>query len=346
MIRVRSAQACVVVAGICLVPAIVRADDGSVQVRTVVPERGTAPDLVRAFGSAGPALGGGMTISLQQDGRVLAIDVTPGEAVHAGQGLIEFGASAASSSTFEQARTALDLAQSERKHVAQLLSERLATRDQLAQADKAVSDARSTLDALTHEGFGHATRTLAAPFDGIVATVPIATGDHVQPGTPLVTLTRLDGLVVTVGLEPADHDRVHAGAPAHLEPLAGGHPVDGHVIRVDGVLNPRTRLIDADIAVPVGSVISGATFAASVTVGELAGWKVPHGAVLIDGTGAYLFQVGDGKQAGHAVRVDVAVLDEAGPYDMVSGPLVPGRRLVVEGNYQLDDGAALREAAP
>lgn len=330
---------------LCLAAPPAHADDGTVQVRTVLPEHGTAPDLVRAFGSAGPALGGGMTLSLQQDGRILAIDVTPGEAVQAGQKLIGFGASASASSGYEQAKTALDLARSERGHVAQLLAQRLATRDQLGQADKAASDARSTLAALTQQGFGQPTRTLTAPFDGIVATVPVATGDHVQPGTPLVTLTRLDGLVVTVGIDPAERGRVRSGLAARLEPLAGGRAIDGHVIRVDGVLNPRTRLIDTDLAVPVGSVISGAAFAASITVGELSGWKLPHAAVLIDGTGAYVFQVGDGKQAGRAVRVDVALLDETGAGDMVSGPIVPGRRLVVEGNYQLDDGAALQEAS-
>ncbi len=332
-------------AGLCLAAPPARADDGTVQVRTVVPARGTAPDLVAAFGSAGPALGGGMTLSLQQDGRVLAVKVTPGETVHAGQGLIEFGASASASSSYEQAKTALDLARSERAHVAQLLAQRLATRDQLGQADKAASDARFTLAALTQQGFGQSTRTLAAPFDGIVATVPVAAGDHVQPGTPMVTLTRLDGLVVTVGLDAAERTRVRPGLAARLQPLAGGGPIDGRVIRVDGVLNPRTRLVDTDIAVPVGSVLSGAAYAASITVGTLSGWKLPHAAVLIDGDGAYVFQVGDGRQAGHAVRVGVAVLAEAGADDMVSGPIMPGRRVVVEGSYQLDDGAALHEAA-
>ena len=47
------------------------------------------PDLVTAYGTAAPALDGGMTLSLQQDGRVLAIAVTPGETVHAGERLLD-----------------------------------------------------------------------------------------------------------------------------------------------------------------------------------------------------------------------------------------------------------------
>jgi RND family efflux transporter MFP subunit len=323
-----------------------RAEGGTVQVRTIQPERGTAPELLEAFGTAGPALNGGMTLSLQQEGRVIAIDVTPGERVQAGQALIAFASSASASSTYAQAKAALALAQTQRKHAAQLLVQRLATRDQLAQADKSVSDARSTLDALTREGFGTAARTLIAPFDGIVATVPVAIGDRVPPGTALVTMTRLDGLVVTAGIQPSDRNRVRPGEAARLTPLDGGPPIDGRVERIDGLLNPRTRLIDADIAVPAGSVISGAAYTATVATGELSGWKLPHSAVLTDAKGAYVFQVeGAARRMGKAVRVDVKLLGEAGPDDIVSGPITPGRRLVVEGNYQLDNGAALREAS-
>ena len=101
-----------------------------------------------AYGAAAPALDGGMTLSLQQDGRVLAIAVTPGEAVHAGERLLDFGASAAAVSTYQQAVSALTAARQQRGHTAQLLAQQLATRDQLAQADKAVADAQATLDAL------------------------------------------------------------------------------------------------------------------------------------------------------------------------------------------------------
>ena len=60
-------------------------------------------------------------LSLQQDGRVLAIAVTPGEAVRAGERLLDFGASAAAVSTYQQAVNALTAARQQRAHTAQLL---------------------------------------------------------------------------------------------------------------------------------------------------------------------------------------------------------------------------------
>jgi membrane fusion protein, multidrug efflux system len=315
------------------------AQDGTVAVQTETPRQGAAPDLVTAYGTATPALDGGMTLSLQQEGRVTALAVTPGEAVHEGDRLMDFGVSAAASSAYQQAVSALTLARTQRTHTAQLLTQQLATRDQLAQADKAVADAQATLNALQREGGGQPQQTLKAPFDGIVTSIAVAQGDRLAPGAPLMVLTRLDGLVVTVGIEPADRARVRPGAAARLQRLAGGPALDGQVVRVDGVVNPKTRLVDADVSVPPGSVISGEAFRAILTTGQIEGWLVPHDAVLLDDTGAYLFQVTGGK----AVRVDVSMAGTDGDRDVVRGKIDPKNPVVVQGGAQLSDGAAVRE---
>jgi membrane fusion protein, multidrug efflux system len=319
-------------------PAAYADDTASVAVQTQPPHAGAVPDVITAYGSAAPALDGGMTLSLQQEGRVLRIAVAPGEMVHTGQALLDFGASAAAVATYQQAINAREVARTQRIHVAQLLQQQLATRDQLGQADKALADAQAALDALQREGADRATQTLTAPFDGVVATIPVAPGNRVPAGTPLLTLTRLDGLVVTVGIEPDARNRVRPGQKVHLVPLGTGVQLDGQVIRVNGVLDPRTRLIDADVSVPAGAVISGATFRADITVGQLQGWIVPHDAVINDDTGAYVFQV----VGNTASRVAVTVAGTAGNDDVVDGKLDPQRPLVVQGNYQLSDHTAVR----
>lgn len=315
-------------------------DAGTVLVGTETPKRGSVPEMVTAYGTAAPALDGGMTLSLQQDGQVLGIAVTPGETVRAGEKLIDFGASAAATSAYAQAETALALTRSERAHTAQLLGQQLATRDQLAQADKAVADAQATLDAMKREGAGRPLRALTAPFDGIVSAIPVAQGDRVASGAPLLTLTRLDGLVVTVGVEPAVRSRLRPGQGVVLQRLSGGDPLAGQLVRVDGVLNPRTRMVDADVSAPAGQMISGEAFEAAITVGEVSGWLVPHDAVAADDSGAYVFQV----DAGHAVRVAARITGSSGQTDVLDAPLDAGRKLVVQGALQLTDGDAVREA--
>jgi membrane fusion protein (multidrug efflux system) len=310
----------------------------SVAVQTQLPRQGGVPDLITTYGSAGPALDGGLTLSLQQEGRIVAIAVTPGERVAAGMGLLDFAASPAAMSAYQQAISAVATARQQRAHTTQLLAQQLATRDQLAQSDKAVADAQAMLDALKREAADQPQQTLTAPFDGIIATIPVAQGDRVQPGANLMTITRLDGLVVTVGIDPEARGRVHPGDPVHLTSLSGNESLDGKLLRVDGTLNPKTRLIDADVSVPAGSIISGMAFRADITVGYLTGWIVPHDAIMTDDKGAYLFQVAGTT----AARVDVRVVGAASAGDVVQGLLDPQRGIVVEGNYQLSDKATIR----
>jgi RND family efflux transporter MFP subunit len=327
----------------CAGPPASAAVTPSVLVSTQTPVRGSIPDTVTAYGTAAPALNGGMTLSVQIDGRVLQLFVTPGEAVHAGQRLLDFEISAAARSNYEQALSALKLARDEQTRTARLLSQQLATRDQLARADKAVSDAQAALSALEQAYGGKPRQTLVAPFEGVVGAIPVAQGARVQPGVALVSLTRTDGFVVTVGVEPAQRQRLQLGDPAQLETLRSSPEpaLSGKLVRIDHMLNPTTRLVDADVAVS-GTLLQGEAFRARIELGRIEGWLVPHDAVLSDSQGAYLFQV----QAGKAVRVAVKLLGSDGNISVVDGPIDPHRLLVTQGNYQLSDGMAVRQSGP
>ncbi|MDR3389794.1 MAG: efflux RND transporter periplasmic adaptor subunit [Rudaea sp.] len=338
---------------VCLLPGLsalhfVRAAEdaqttGTVLVQIQVPQCGEIADTLVAYGSAVPALNAGMALSVPTEGRVMRIAVTPGEAVRAGQALLDFHLSAAATSAHEQAASALKLARGEQTRIARLLAEQLATRDQQAQADKAAADAQAALDALERETGGQSQQTLTAPFDGIVNAVAATQGERVVAGAPLITLTRSLGMVVTVGIEPAQRDRVHPGQSVQVESLDGGTVAhSGKVVRIDHALNPKTRLVDADVAVE-DELLQGEAFRAKIEVGQSRGWLVPRDAVLDDDGGAYVFQVANGN----AVRVSVKRIGSNEETAVIDGPLDPQRAVVVRGNYQLDDGMAVRvQAAP
>lgn len=313
----------------------------SVQVTTEMPHRGELPDILTAYGTAAPAADSTETLSVQQAGHVVALAVTPGEAVRQGQKLLDFALSAAAASAYRQAENALALARTQHAHTAQLLAQHLATRDQLAQADKAVADAAAALAALQREGGDKPTQTLTAPFNGVVDSIAVTPGERVAAGVPLLRVMRTEGLVVTVGIEPAATGRVQPGQAVRLTPLmGGGPPVSGRVLRVDGMLDPRSRLVDADIAAS-GALLPGTPWRADITVGMFQGWLVPRDAVLTDAQGPAVYQVANGK----AVRIGVRIVGAPGNTDVVAGPLDPARPLVTMGNYQLSDGMAVREGA-
>jgi RND family efflux transporter MFP subunit len=312
--------------------------DGTALVKTVQPQHGRAARTVTAYGSAAPSSLSARSLTLAQPGQVTAVLVTAGEAVRKGQPLLTFATAPTAVAAYRQAQTALTLAKAQQQHASQLLAQQLGTRDQQATADKAVADAEAQLSALRREGAGSASVTLSAPFDGLVATTPTSAGDRPAPGATLITLNRTAGVQVTLGLEPGWRSQVKLGQAVRLEPLGGGPAVDGKVIRIDAVMNPRSHLVDVDVAIPAGQALSGQAFRGRVAVGTLDGWLAPHEAVRVEDGKAFVFQVAGGK----AHRVEVQVLQAGRDTDVVSGALDPSRPLVTSGAYQLDDGDAVR----
>jgi membrane fusion protein, multidrug efflux system len=326
---------------LCLAVPAAAEDQPSVLVATIKAERGAEPETLTAYGSAIPLPSGSTALSLLRAGQVVGLAVTAGQAVKKGDLLLQFAADPAAIMAWEQAVSALALAREERTNTEQLLKQRLATRAQLAQADKAVSDAEAALDALRRQGGDKAVENLTAPFDGIVTGLTANSGDRVQAGAPLLILARRDALAITIGIEPAFRTRLRRDQKVRLVPLDGGLAIEGSVAEIGAMLNPKTRMVDVIVAVPPKSVLPGQGFQAVITTGRIEGWLTPRDTVLSDEQGEYLFQIAGGK----AVRVPVHLLGSAGDTDVVDGPLDPRRPLVVQGNYQLSDGMAVREKA-
>ncbi len=325
----------------------------SVLVSTETPHRGSLPRMLAAYGvvQASPE-GGSETMSLLRGGQVTAVTTFTGQAVHKGQPLLVVRADPAEVATYRQAVAALALARGDRARAAKMLSQHLATRDQLAQANKAVADAQATLDALKRAGGGAEEQTLSAPFDGIVSNLMVSRGARVAAQAPLLMLTRSARLVAIVGVEPAQRGLVAPGQPARIEPLYGGDSESGSVVSVGAMLDPRSRLVPVVVDPPdhpapagaiedprnAGGLLPGSPVQIMIKVGEMQGWLVPRDAVLTDANGPYLFQLSGGK----AVRANVKIVGTSAATTVVDGPIDPGRLLVTAGNYQLEDGMAVR----
>jgi RND family efflux transporter MFP subunit len=310
----------------------------SVLVTTTRVARGSLPETIPAYGTAGPALSGVQTISFNQPGQVTALLVTPGLAVRAGQPLLVFAPSAGARGAYAQARNALRAAQAQKAANAQLLAQQLATTDQMAQAQRALADAQAGVAALSAEGADAASHMVTAPFDGIVATIPVAQGDRTQPGAALLTLARAGALVASAGIDPADRAAVTPGQGATLQRLAGGPPLHGRVLRVGAALDPRTRLVDVDVAFPAGALMPGEAVRIAIATHAVTGWVVPHAAVVTADGPPHVFQ----DKGVTARQVPVTVLLAGDQNDVVEGPIDGNQPLVVEGAYQLRDGDRLR----
>jgi RND family efflux transporter MFP subunit len=310
----------------------------SVLVGTVAPRLGALPAIVTAYGSVTPSEIGTRTFNEAQPGQVARLFVAPGSAVGAGQPLATFVTAPSSRSAYEQAGSALAAAQKARASTAQLLAQQLATTDQLVQAEKAVSDARTALAALRAEGAGAPVHTIVAPFAGVVTAVAVTQGDRTAAGATILTVARSGGIVVTVGIDPLQRGAVAVGQGASLKRLSGGGTLEGRVVRVDGALNAVTRMVDVALSFPAGALLPGEPMQVDIRTGEVGGWVVPHASVVTAGGRPRIFQVQGGRA--RAVPVAVRLTSDAG--DVVDGAVSPGLPLIVAGAYQVADGDAVR----
>jgi membrane fusion protein, multidrug efflux system len=101
--------------------------------------------------------------------------------------------------------------------------------------------------------------------------------------------------------------------------------------------------VDLWIDVPgsAEALVPGTSVAVRIAVAERTGLVVPRRSVLHDGQGDYVFQVANGK----ARRVNVRTGLSTDRVTEVSGPLDAALNVVSLGNYELQDGCAVREAA-
>ena len=315
------------------------------QVKTAVPKVQPLTETIDAIGEV--AVGQTVGLSFSRPGQVSRLAVVVGDRVKAGTVLATLTPDPAATQAYRQAVDAQAAALRELNRQKELLAGHLATQSQVDAADKAWRDAKNALRALDEQG-GPGTSELTAPFDGVVTTLPVAQGDRVQAGAAIVQMGRADTVRILIGVEPTRRTAIHAGAAVTVWPdgqvAADAAHIDLRVSEVQDAIDPKTQLVDAVAVVPrglVGALAPGMKVPAQLTVGSVSALAVAHDAVLSDEQGDYVFQVVGGK----AHRVPVKRQLEAGGLVSIAGLKDTKSPVVVEGNYELQDGMAVHEAA-
>ena len=306
--------------------------------------QGALPHQIYAYGvvAADPAVE--QAIMAPVAANVRAIEVRLGQSVVRGAPLIELAPSPSARAKFAQAKSALRAALAGEARTKALVGEYLATRQDLANEQKAVADARANLKALNAVGAG-ASRILRAPFTATVTALSTRVGSLVQEGSPLLTIAPPSSLVLRVGVTPADAAQLKLGAPATLNPVSGGAggSLHGRVVMRGAVVDPTTGLVPIEISLPPNKLFPGETVRAAITARTVSGIIVPHAALLLDTKGRpYVVQAPNGR----AKLVPVVVLNSDNGRDVIAGPLELSAPLVLAGNYQLKAGMRVRLANP
>ncbi len=321
------------------------ADDSSVLVTTQPLVKKELAETLACYGTVGFDPAGVQSLNFGHAGRIAEISARPGELVDKDRPLVRLITNPQDSAGYAQAKSAMELARGEQERVKRLFDQQLATRSQLAAAEKALVDAEAALKAEQELGAGSESETLVAPFDALVREIHIAPGDRIQAGAPVLELASIDRLQAVLGIEPEDAARVRPGMPVRLEPVFGtGSALFGTIGSVHGLINKDTGLVDVTVGIAPGravrGLIPGTRMSGLITIRTRRVFAVPSRAVLTDDRGAYVYVVRNGQARRINVTTTITTPEALG----IEGPLKTGERIVTTGNYELTDGAAIRES--
>jgi len=278
-------------------------------------------------------------INLPYSGQIIRLPMLAGEPVRKGQTIAEIAVDPSVASAYQQALTGVRYAETEVARIKRMLADHLATKSQLAVANKALNTARTQLHQLRKQGFGKSIHVVHANFDAVVASVSVQAGQRMTAGTTLMQLGHPDRLKVILGVEPADINQVKSGNAVLLHSaLSPDVHIHAVVDRVLHAVNPQTRLVDVLVRLsgePAKMFLPGMIVSA-----DISGRSIPH--ALLVPQRALVQRVGKSVimrvHQGMISSVPVQVLLEIDGQLVLSGDLSAGQMVVVEGASELHDG--------
>src|ERR1700751_2575614 len=180
------------------------------QVQTVSIERKSISEKLTAYGSVVAQPGKTHFVAISFESRVQHILVSPGQLVNPGDTLLEVQASPASLLQLHQVESTAQEARKELDQARKRFDMKLATNQELNQAQKAVSDADLQLESLKTQGVA-ADNQIRSDITGIVAKVDVEDGQIASGGSPLVELIATGDIEIRLGAEPEDVAKLQPG---------------------------------------------------------------------------------------------------------------------------------------
>lgn len=294
------------------------------------------------YGSISSDPGKTVTISLPINGYIQNINVNTGQLVLEKSPLLTFTPEVAESLKYQKLLSTLGLARSELERTQRLYQEQLATRSQLATAEKNLKDAKEALDTAHAMGSDEKSKIITAPIDGIVTQITATPGSPVSANTVIMALNDCHHLILKLDADPDDVSELKDGQLVEIVPFSSHKILNGIVIKIGHQLNPQTRLIDVWVNIShadCNTVFPGASAKAQIVLSTMNLWAIPKSALLSDQQGAFIYRI----KNNHAYRVNVKkIIVDHDWVGIESNDLHENDQVVSTGNYELQNGLSVR----
>jgi membrane fusion protein (multidrug efflux system) len=289
----------------------------------------------------------GVTVSADLPGIVEKINFDSGQAVHAGDVLVELDTKQerAQLASLEAQR---DLARIQYSRMQQLVNEGVISRvefDQATAQQKAteanVAEIRATIER----------KTIRASFSGILGIRKVNLGQYLAAGDPVVPLQSLNPIYVNVGLPQQSVGQVRVGHNLRVtSDDLPGRVFTGRVTAIDSVVDEATRnvQVQATLANPEGKLRPGMFVQVEVGLGPSRPVvALPASAISYAPYGDSVFIITDLKdqkgQTYRGVRQQFVKVEGArGDQVAVVSGVNAGDEVVTSGVFKLRNGAAVQ----
>lgn len=314
-------------------------------VTSIVAKREVWPSTMSVIGTMEAVHG--VTVSADLPGTVARINFESGQAVRAGDILVELDTKQerAQLAALEAQR---DLAHIQYGRMQQLVNEGVISR---VEYDQATAQQKAT-DANVAEI--HATierKTIRAPFSGVLGIRKVNLGQYLAAGDPVVPLQSLNPIYVDVGLPQQTLHQVGVGRSLRVtSDDLPGQLFNGRVTAIDSVVDEATRniLVQATLPNPQGKLRPGMFVQVAVALGESRPViTLPASAISYAPYGDSVFVITGLKdqkgQTYRGVRQQFVKLEGSrGDQVAVVSGVNPGDEVVTSGVFKLRNGAAVQ----
>lgn len=289
----------------------------------------------------------GVTVSADLPGTVDKIRFESGQAVHAGDVLVELDTrqERAQLAALEAQR---DLAKVNYARTQQLVNEGVISRVEYDQATAQQRQTEANVDEI------HATierKTIRAPFSGILGIRKVNLGQYLAAGNPIVALQSLNPVYVDFGIPQQTAGLVRIGHTLRItSDELGGQAFSGRVTASDSIVDEATRNVQLQATLSNSEAKLRPGMFVQVDVGIGASRSVvtlPASAISYAPYGDSVFVITDLKdpkgRAYRGVRQQFVKVDGSrGDQVAIVSGVKPGDEVVSSGVFKLRNGAAVQ----
>lgn len=291
--------------------------------------------------AVGTAVSGrGVDLAIEAAGLVRSVSFVSNDRVEAGQVLLQIDDDS-EAAALAAAEASLRVTQAEAQRAATLIERGVGAQNSvetaIAQEESAraqVAQVRTALD----------TKTLTAPFAGVIGIPRVEQGEYVTPGTIYATLQDLEQMFVDFTVPEQQIGALDLGRSITVSTDVGAFEAEGRITGIEPKVDPRTRLVSVRAAVSntQSNLFPGQFLRVRVALPEEQGViTVPQTAVISSLYGDSIYVV---VREGEGLKVEQAFVTlgrRSGDRIEVVRGIDAGDQIVTSGQNRLSNGAAV-----